>query len=350
MVVSTIFLGALASPALAQTLREESDKTYEARSLTGLRVENARGVVRVFRGEPGKVRVRALKLVRSGERDEAARYSRETTVVTSVASGRMQIRVRYPQRQKVRVSFWDMMKGYEFPRVEVRLEVHAPENLALDLASNSGDLATEAMAGAQNLETTSGDITIDGGRAPVRAHSLSGTIDGRDLPRARLESASGDVLVAGARAALEIGTSSGDVTVKGAEDSLEIEAVSGDVQVDQAPRGADVHTTSGNITIGTARGALRIDTGSGDVTFGLLPPLDFADVTTVSGDVTASLSEALGCKLQMHTTSGAIDVSAPVRLSVATRTRVEGQIGDGRATVKIGSSSGDLSLTSGETP
>lgn len=349
--IPAIALSVWAAPLGAETIREQSVANYEARSVRTLRVENARGVVRVTRGDPGVIRVRALKVVRSSDRDLANRQARETTVTTRLERGSMLIRVRYPQRQTVQVSFWDVMRGEgELPRVEVRLEVQAPEEMPFELASTSGDLTASAMTGPQDLETTSGDVTVEGGRAPVRIQTSSGSIDARDLPKARLHSSSGDIQVDGASGSLSIDTSSGDITVKGAEDSIRIAASSGDVHVDAAPRGVAIRTTSGQVVVASARSAVRIESESGDVTFSLEPPVSVAEVTTTSGDVTARTKRAVGCKLSLRTTSGSIDVAAPVRLSTATRTRVEGVIGDGRATIDIGSSSGDLSFTSGVLP
>lgn len=339
-----------AGAAEAGTWREQSGKTFEASDVRVVRIENARGVVHARQGAPGQIRLSALKTIRANDSEEKRKYSRGTTVVTEVEEGRLVIRVRYPQGQAVRVDFWDLVHGYEMPRVEVKLTIEVPRGVAVQLQSTSGDLVTEDVTGRQALESTSGDVTVRGSRSPVRAHTTSGNITASGVESADLETVSGDIEAESVRGPLRVATTSGDVSVSGLEDSLRVTSVSGDLRIGAAPRGVTARTTSGGITVEEARGDVRLSTSSGDIRLVLAPPLTRADISTVSGDVVASVSGSVGADLELRTTNGTLDVDLPLQVKTVTRRLVSGVIGNGRAPVTFTSSSGDIHLSSGGNP
>jgi DUF4097 and DUF4098 domain-containing protein YvlB len=241
-----------------------------------------------------------------------------------------------------------MFGGFEVPRTEVRLVIEVPEDLAADLRSTSGDLVTEGLGGSQSLRTTSGDVSVSETRAPIRAQSTSGDITAADVGTADIETVSGDVGAEGAKGPFRVSTTSGEVRLKGLEDSVRVTSVSGDVRIPRAPRGVTARTTSGDIQVGEAAGGVQLESSSGDIHVGLAMPLSRADVSTVSGDVTAQLIGNVGVQLEMRTVNGTLDLSVPLSVKNVSRRVVSGVIGDGKTPVFIRSSSGDIHLTSGE--
>jgi hypothetical protein len=348
--LAVLALIAGARPTLAETWREQSEKTFDAVDLAAVRVENARGVVVVTRGDPGRIRLTALKTVRASDLVQKRRYARGTTVVSEVEGDRLVIRVRYPQRQSVRLSFWECFNGYEMPRVEVRLTLEIPDGLAVQLQSTSGDLVSEDVAGRQALETTSGDVTVRGSRAPIRAHTTSGDISATGLAQADLETVSGDIEAESVRGTLRASTQSGDASVKGIGDSVKVTSVSGDIRIGNAPKGLVARSTSGSIAVEEARGTVSLETSSGDIRVALAPPLTRADISTVSGDVVAGLVGPIGMSLEMRTTNGTLDVDLPLEVRSVTRRLVSGVMGNGKTPVILRSSSGDIHLSSGGNP
>jgi DUF4097 and DUF4098 domain-containing protein YvlB len=336
--------------ARAETWREQSQKDFEARGLRGVKIENGRGSITVRRGASDRVRLTALKIVRGNDREQALGFSGSTKVTVGKDSDRLAIKVLYPQRQSVRVSFIDMFGDYQVPRVEVRLIVDVPAEFAAELRSTSADLVTEDLSGSQTLNTTSGDVSVRGSRAPIHVRTTSGDISASAVGRARFETESGNVDADGARGPIRAGSTSGNVSVQGAEDSVRVTSVSGNLQVDVAPHGLLARTTSGEIRVQEARGAVRLESSSGGIRVGLASPLTAADISTVSGDVSAALLGPVGVSLEMRTTNGAIDLSAPLEVKTVSRRVVAGLIGDGKAPVSLRSSSGDIHLSSGENP
>jgi DUF4097 and DUF4098 domain-containing protein YvlB len=331
------------------TLREQSQQVVEARDLKGLRVENPRGLVQVSPSRDGRIHLTALKLTTSRMSSRAQDFARGTRVETSTESGRFVVRVHYPQRQTLHASLAQLFKGeFDLPRIEVRLSLEVPPNLPVELETTSGDLETSGLAGAQSLQTTSGDIEVHAAAAFLSITTTSGNVMASGLWRAQVRSVSGDVELDAARGPLDIRTTSGDINLSGVSDSLGLSSVSGDIQVDRAPRGLDAGTTSGGIVVdGLAGGLVRLRSTSGDVRFGLDRSLRRADVSTVSGGITARLADGLGCDLTLKSTSGTLDSSVPLKIRTVSRNEMSGAVSGGGPPVVLHSLSGDIAVTGG---
>jgi DUF4097 and DUF4098 domain-containing protein YvlB len=324
--------------------REQSERVV--RGHAGLLVENARGQTEVRRGSADQIRIVALKVARGADRDQARRLAAETRVETGAEGSWYVVRVRYPRRT-MRVNFWDSIHGASSPRIEVRFAIEVPDRVAVRLRSASGDLVSEQVGGVQTLRSTSGDVTVRQPRGPVEAVSTSGDVWASELNAARLRTVSGDVNVEGAAGPLAIFTTSGGVGIRRAADSLRVETVSGDISVDAAPLGLDLETVSGGVEVERAAGRIRVASASGDLEVGLNAPLRRAELTTSSGDVVARIAPAVGCTLEMRTSSGAIETETPVLTRTISRQAVRAVVGDGSAPVSIRSSSGNITVTGG---
>ena len=333
----------------APALREQNQQVVEARGLTSLRVENPRGLVTVSPSRDGRIHLTALKLVTSRTSSRAEEFSRGTRVETSTESGRFVVRVRYPQRQMLNASLSQLFRGeLDLPRVEVRLSLETPPSLPVYLETTSGDLETTGLTGLQSLQTTSGDIEVRGATAPVSITTTSGNVMASGLGRARVRSVSGDVTLDAARGPFDIHTTSGNIGLSGVTDSVGLSTVSGDIRLDRAPRGLNAGTTSGDIVVdGLAGGLVRLRSTSGEVRLGLDRSLRGADVSTVSGEITARLDDGLGCDLTLKSTSGTLDSSVPLRIRTVSRHEMSGVVSGGGPTVILHSLSGDIAVTGG---
>ena len=337
--------GTLAVPARGdETLQQRSERSFDASGIETVRVDNARGRVIVSRSPDARVHLTALKIVRTGDSRESERIAARLEVTTRVSDGALEVRAGYPRGTSVHVSFWDLLRGYELPRVEVRLKLAVPDRMSVRVRTSSGDVQTEDLGGAQALTSVSGDVTVAGARGALEVSSTSGDIEAAGLAAVRLKSTSGDIRVRDAGGPLRVTSTSGDVRVTGARDSLDLETTSGDVRVSEAPRGARIRSTSGRVVLGRASRSVRIEGSSADVDLELDGRLERVDVRTGSGSITAWVAGALGCRLDLRTSSGSLDVTVPLQLIQATRHEVRGVIGDGSAPVTLRTSSGDIDV------
>ncbi|HEY2955061.1 MAG TPA: DUF4097 family beta strand repeat-containing protein [Candidatus Eisenbacteria bacterium] len=346
LLLSTTILG---RPARAgERLVEQSDRDLDARGIAALSVENPRGAVRVSPDSGGRIHVKAVKIVRANDREAAQEFARETQVSLSTEGGRCRITVRYPQRRQLHVGLWQMLRGdFDFPAVEIRLAISAPPGLPLELHSTSGDLATERMAGRQELSTTSGEIDVFQAGDAVKASGTSGSVRVSGAGSAWLRSVSGDVTAESVGGPLDAHTTSGELVVRGARDSLALGTVSGNIRVEGAPRGIVATSTSGDIEARGAAGGVRLGTASGRVDVGLVPPLREVDISSSSGDIEARLADGVGCEVELRTSNGSIDTSLPIELSSVTRHRVSGRVRGGTTPVVLRTSSGDIRFGGG---
>jgi hypothetical protein len=330
---------------------ERSEQTVEPAGITAVEIDNSRGPVRVAASADGRLRVVAMKYCRTRRLEDERRYARETTVETANRAGRYEVTVHYPRHLETNVCFWDLFsddgrRRLRLPSVEVRLELQVPQALPVTVATTSGDMSLEGLAGEQSLHSTSGNIEAISSRGAIDAETTSGDIVLRAVSGARVRSTSGD-LHADDVAALEAHSTSGDLHVGGARRMLALETVSGGIRVTGAPEGIHARTTSGRLEIEGACARVDVGTQSGDIRARLRAPLQAAEVSSGSGDVTLELAGGVPADLSAHSSSGSIDCSVPVTVLDHDRNSFQARIGRGGAPVRIQTTSGDVSITSG---
>ena len=349
VVTAALFLGAAPAAADREVLREQSEQTVEARGFKTLEIINSRGRVDLIPSPDAKLHVTALKIVRSRSRERAEELARGIVVETGVRDDRYVIEVHYQKRHNIHISFWDFFKvdGLNLPGYEVRVTCQVPRGLPVTVRESSGDIRSEGLAGAQVLKTSSGDIEVESAGGPLEASSSSGEVTATSVRQARVKSASGDVVVRQVVGPLRASTSSGSITVTGAGDSLALSSVSGDILADHAPRGLDAETSSGEITARGVSGSVKVGTSSGDVRLSLREPLRGVDASTSSGEIRLQLAAAVACALDMHTSSGTIEVEQPMQMKNVSRRSVSGVIRGGRTPVVLHTASGDITVVGG---
>lgn len=160
------------------------------------------------------------------------------------------------------------------PRCTVSYEVTAPEGVAVRGEASSGNVALTRV-GTVDFMLRSGDISVTGGRAEVRAETTSGNIH-----------------VVDAAGAVRLRASSGDIDGRRLAAGVDAEATSGNVTVElDRPAPVRLHATSGDVelTVPDDRYRVRAHADSGETE--LAVPDDptasvLLDVTATSGNVT----------------------------------------------------------------
>jgi DUF4097 and DUF4098 domain-containing protein YvlB len=344
-----VVLAALAAaPAVAgaATWREESDQTIPLEGITSLRIENARGEVDVRPGPAGSIRVTALKTARARTEARAKDLAGRTTVETRREGGRFEIVVKYPQRNAIRIGWRELVRGsVDSPQSEVRLTLQIPRELALEMRSASADLSALDLAGPLEIDTASGDVTVIGTRGAVDVATSAGSIEAKDVRGLNARTVSGSVRVENASGALHARSTSGTITVRGATDSISVRSVSGDIHVAEAPLGLTASTSSGSID---ARGVARraaLTAAAGDIDVSFIAPLAGAEVSTVSGRIVGRLAAGLGCRVDMRTSGGDLEVLLPIELKSVSRREIVGVVNRGKAPVALQTSAGDIELS-----
>jgi hypothetical protein len=202
----------------------------------------------------------------------------------------------------------------KYHNIAIDFEITVPADTTLRTRTGSGDQMIEGLQKGGDLEAGSGDIEL------------------RDL--------TGD---------LHIRTGSGDVRAEGLAGSVDAEAGSGDIRLDENGQGdIQVHTGSGNIEIRRANGQVHAEAGSGDITVDGRQAGEW-HFRTGSGDVSLHLSDDAAFDLDASTSSGDLDVSQPVTMTVQGRIRgnpktLKGTVRGGGALLSIHTGSGDIRI------
>jgi hypothetical protein len=167
--------------------------------------------------------------------------------------------------------------------------------------SSSGDLRLEAVGGAVDAETAYGDVTLsECTGATVEASSSSGNVvaGGGATADWRLESKYGDVRLTGGAGTLAISTSSGRVEVTGFNGSVRARDGYGDIELAGRFSSVDAESSSGDVTLrlegcdGPLR-ELALESRYGDVELVACVPLDAELVAKTSyGEVECELEVA----------------------------------------------------------
>lgn len=200
------------------------------------------------------------------------------------------------------------------------------------------DLDVRLAAGAISARGVSADLRLDTHSAGIVAEAIRG--------RVLLDTGSGEVRATGIEGELTVDTGSGDVLVRDARTgTLAIDTGSGAVVVEGVRTDAlTVDTGSGSVRVGGSAERVEVDTGSGAVQLDLGDGLRDVAVDTGSGDVTLLVPAAWGARVSLETSSGDLEVDAPLQVVRRGQDALEGTIGDGRGTVQVETGSGSITL------
>lgn len=198
---------------------------------------------------------------------------------------------------------------------------------------NDGHFEITVPVGAHvSARSWSGSVSVRGVRGDLDTRTQSADVDIRDAGRIDVESLSGDVTIQGVTGESTINTVSGDIQLGGARGDLEIETVSGDVDLrDVVTKQIRIHTTSGDVSFA---GAILSD--------------GRYEYNTHSGEVRLALPADVGAQLTIGTFSGGIESDFPITLKADSHDnkRLSFTLGQGTARIIAETFSGDITLTS----
>jgi hypothetical protein len=285
--------------AAASTPQGHFEKTFQVSGVVNLEVQSHSGDVIVRSGPAGTVTIRGKIFVG----DHWLFGNRHTDV--------SDIEQHPPVRQdgnSIRVDYVNVRD------ISVDYEITVPEDTAIRSHSGSGDQSIEGTRGNVDLQTGSGDVKLSHLTGEIRLQTGSGNVRAREI--------SGPV---------RGGAGSGDIELE--------EMGTGDI---------DLHTGSGNITARGIQGAFRAEAGSGDITAEGTQTGAW-EVRTGSGNVHVRLPANAAFDANISTSSGTLDVDAPLTMTVQgrvqdTRKSIVGKVRGGGPLLSLRTGSGDIHI------
>lgn len=198
--------------------------------------------------------------------------------------------------------------------ISIDYEITVPAETTVRTRSGSGD---------QEIDGTRGNVDVQTGSGDVKLANLKGEI--------RMQTGSGDVRAREVSGSVKGGTGSGDVEI-----------------AESGPGDIDLHTGSGGVTARGVQGSFRGETGSGDITAEGTQSGPW-EIHTGSGNVHVRLPSNAGFDADISTSSGSIDVGAPIEMTVQGRVgeshkSIHGKAHGGGPLLRVRTGSGDIHI------
>lgn len=201
-------------------------------------------------------------------------------------------------------------------------------------------------------------VNVDTGNSPLSSRSVDFNITVPDSANLQLQTTSGDISVNGTSGAMTLGTVSGNITT--ANDTFAPNAVlsttSGDIHSTQDQFNGEVgfSTVSGSITMDqdSLNGPAKANTTSGDIEFNgtIATSLATYEFNTVSGDIHVGLPSSTNFNVQASTGSGSINADDFPSINVRDTNHGSGSQANGTVGsspdvwLTIGTTSGDITI------
>jgi hypothetical protein len=294
-----VVLLCVSAAAFASTPQGTFEKTFPVTGPVDLEVLTHSGDITVRTGPAGSVFIRGKIFVG----DRWLMGSRQGDVAA--------IEQHPPLRQEGNSIHIDYVNEHD---ISVDYEITVPADAAVRTRSGSGDQIIEGIRGNADLQSGSGDLKLA---------NLTGEI--------RLQTGSGDVRAHDISGAVRGGAGSGDIEVE-----------------ETGPGDIDLHTGSGNVTVRGIQGALRAEAGSGDITAEGTQGGAW-EIRTGSGTVHIRLPGNAAFDANITTSSGTIDIDAPIEMTVQGRVQesrktVNGKVRGGGPLLSVRTGSGDIQV------
>ncbi len=262
----------------AQTARaDEWTKTYTITGRADLRVETDDGDVTIISADQKQIDARVVA-------DGYKIGDSNVRIEESQNGDHVSLKVRLPH---FNFQWWGSH------RKSVRIEIHVPRELDLDVHTGDGNVSTQPVAGRIRIDTGDGNVSANGLKGDVSMRSGDGHIEASGLD-----------------GTLEVNTGDGHISVDGRFDALNLKTGDGNIEA-RVQHGSKVAS------------GWRLHSGDGHINLWL--PGDF------SADVDA------------HTGDGHITMDVPVMVSGSlSHQSIHGKLNGGGGTVAITSGDGSI--------
>ncbi len=177
----------------------------------------------------------------------------------------------------------------------IRLELHVPRELDLDVQTSDGNVVAQNVAGRVHFTTGDGNVTATGVHGDIRLHTGDGHIEGSNLD-----------------GTLDANTGDGNLHISGRFDSLSLKTGDGNIEA-QAGNGSKVANS------------WTVRSGDGHINM------------RIPGDLNANLDA--------HTGDGSITLDVPIMVAGSlSHSSVHGKLNAGGGTLSISSGDGSIHL------
>jgi DUF4097 and DUF4098 domain-containing protein YvlB len=212
--------------------------------------------------------------------------------------------------------------------VSIDYDLTVPAQTHLKSSSGSGNQTISGIKQSVSVSSGSGALYIDNAGADVRATTGSGSI--------KINSAKGPV---------EAMAGSGEIHAIGIGGDIRARTGSGNIEVEQSgPGNVEAHAGSGHLRLHGVKGRVNARTGSGGIEADGEPQGQW-DLGAGSGGVELRFPAQASFNIDAESRSGRVTVNRQVTSQgTATRSHVQGKVGNGGPLVEIHTGSGVIQV------
>lgn len=222
----------------------------------------------------------------------------------------------------------------------------------VSIKTRSGDITLVNVAGAVEIQSTSGDLRAEKVSGKFRFNSMSGDVSVTGVgDEVNVSTLSGDLTVKEGTAGLIFNSTSGNLTAVNIGGDLNCNTISGDVNLTCVKGRVEVGAVSGEIKLAGISGEVEAETTSGDVTF--IGPLKAGGryyLKAFSGEVRMLLpNDVAGFTVKCKSFNGTFESDFPISntggsTDGSNNRRINGSFGDGRTQLNFDTFSGTIKL------
>ena len=306
--VHAVFAVVLLVPAGCHTYRERQDFDLKVpwRDYQRVVVRTNNGSVELSKADVPEIRIRGAKHASAPTLAKARERLERVTIVAEpdpTDSSVLRVTVKSP------LLLGGGGTGASF-------EIQVPASCAADIRTSNGRIVVSELKGDSLLETSNGEVVIDGVNGEVRARTSNGRITARDM--------------------------TGDLTAVTHNGAIQVEAAGGD---------CDLETSNGKVHAVDLRGSVRARTSNVGIRLDAAPPEKGEVVLrTSNGSLHLTLPASLRADLDLRTSNGLVQMNlqdVPLRARLWSQNRVKAKMNDGGgSTITATTSNGLITVES----
>jgi DUF4097 and DUF4098 domain-containing protein YvlB len=228
-----------------------------------LEVENAFGEVRVWKGEPGRVKLRLRKVVYLPTEEQAGALAGRLQASLQLAGDTLRVTTNRRELEQASEAGFETHLAIEVPpetRVSIQNE-HGAASVAdakrAKVASSYDAVRAERIAGAVEIDSRHGDVVAESVGGELNLRSRYGSVDVQNAGPVVLTAAHGDVSVKGV-ASLKAELSYSDLSVESVQGELEVHGSHAAVKAQGVKGRTQVETSYRNVELRELQGDARV--------------------------------------------------------------------------------------------
>ncbi|MGH8176470.1 MAG: DUF4097 family beta strand repeat-containing protein, partial [Steroidobacter sp.] len=229
--------------------------------------------------------------------------------------------------------------------VDSAITVKVPRRYNIDLKTSGGDLVVTQLQGDALGKTAGGDIRVSQVRGPVRMRTSGGNVTIEDIHgEADVRTSGGDIVVSSVNGSTDVGTSGGSIRLTSIVGATQADTSSGDVIAASIRGNVDLNTSGGDIAAAAIDGKIRTRTSGGNITAELIGANRGISASSSGGNIVLRVSKNITADLNASNSGGSISSDLSVGARQAGKTKLNGAINGGGATIRAHTSGGDIKL------